>query len=89
MTKQFVAEPENNPKLGTTVKAEIGSTWPLDQSYLFYWECGREDFAKLLRDNLQKRMNHEIRKIREQAYAAGWKDAKAKRQKETWFSEVW
>lgn len=76
-------------KKGTSVMIEVQSKYPLNRSYLFYWECGREDFALLLRDNLQGKMNDALEKIRQDAYMKGWKDAKARAKKETWFSGWW
>ena len=68
---------------------EVESKYPLNQSYLFYWECGRDDFALLLRDNLHSKINGTLMEIRRKAYEEGWKDAKAKTKKETWFSGCW
>lgn len=79
----------NITREGTQVKVEIKSSYPLTKTYLFYWECGREDFAMLLRDNLQGSMNKALERLKTQAYNEGWKHAKAKTKKTTWFSGWW
>jgi hypothetical protein len=73
---------------GTQVKVEIdpginGSTM------LLYWQADKEMLAYLLRDKLQTELGDKLRAIREEAYEKGWKDAKAKRAKSTWFARWW
>jgi hypothetical protein len=74
---------------GTQVKIEVESQYPLTKTYLFYWECGREDFAIMLRDNLNSSMNKALERLKTENYNHGWKDAKAKVKKTTWFSGWW
>jgi hypothetical protein len=75
---------------GTTVRIEVTGKWPLSKSYYFYWECKDDDFASLLTENLRDKMHDEIRRIRQEEYNKGWKDAKSKKVvKETWFSSIW
>lgn len=48
------------------------------------WVCA------LLWQHLHGRMQDELRRIRQEAYTQGWKDAKAKKAgKETWFASDW
>jgi hypothetical protein len=54
-----------------------------------YWDCGKELHAELLRDHLHETLNGRLEVIRREAYEKGWKDAKAKRRKEDWFSRWW
>ena len=49
-------------------------------------KCEHEWIAKLLANNLQKSLESALEKIRREEYLKGWKDAKAKRKKEDWFS---
>jgi hypothetical protein len=50
------------------------------------YNAGAEWAARLLHADLRERLSQRMRQIRQEAYAQGWKDAKAKRRKETWFS---
>lgn len=61
----------------------------MNYEFSFNHECNHDHFAVLMRDAYNKHMNEELRKVREQAYNKGWKDAKAKVKKETWFSGRW
>lgn len=73
---------------GTKVRIEISSN-ALSKSFLFYHECGQDHFASLMDDSYQERMSQSLERIRREAYNQGWKDAKAKVKKESWFSGWW
>lgn len=45
--------------------------------------------AQLLLNQLDKHLRNNLEAIRKEAYEQGWKDAKAKRKKKTWFSSWW
>lgn len=45
--------------------------------------------AQLLRNALELNLSRKLEEIRKEAYEQGWKDAKAKRKKQTWFSGWW
>lgn len=74
---------------GTFVKVVVDSQWPISGQYSFQWDTGRNDFACLLSENLKNKMVRDIERMRRDAYNQGWKDAKAKAKKETWFSGWW
>jgi len=57
-----------------------------DRVYTFYWECGDENYAGLLADCIEREFDRRVMKARAEAYEQGYKDAKAKRAKRTWFS---
>lgn len=42
--------------------------------------------ASLLREALQEKFSDRVKTARRDAYAQGWRDAKAKRKRETWFA---
>ncbi len=52
----------------------------------FRYVRGNEFDAKLMADNLQKKLKSELEQVRKEAYEQGWSDAKGKRKKEDWFS---
>jgi DNA-binding NtrC family response regulator len=52
---------------------------------LLSWNCNSELLAELLVSHLRRRLGNKISEARQEAYAQGWKDAKAKRAKRTWF----
>jgi hypothetical protein len=45
--------------------------------------------AELLKRQFQKKLSDELEAIRREAYNQGWKDAKAKTKKQTWFTGWW
>jgi hypothetical protein len=75
-------------RFGSRVKITIESG-VLGNSFLFEHNCGEEHFASLMSTAYNEHMNRKIRAIREQEYNKGWKDAKAKAKKQTWFSGWW
>ncbi len=64
--------PHNRPYVNTlwVFKSEEGSPW----------------HAELVVRYLKNRLKECVKQIRRDAYEQGWKDARAKRVKETWFS---
>lgn len=50
------------------------------------FNVGTDWAASLLVWHLRRRLDAHIEATRKEAYAAGWKDAKAKTKKQTWFS---
>lgn len=55
-------------------------------NFTFTHSCGHDYLAGLMRDQYEKHMNSAIESIRRESYNKGWKDAKAKTKKQTWFS---
>ena len=79
----------NINKHGTTVKVSIETGLIASSSdVLLYWECGNDVFAELLTNQLRKKLADRIQAIRQEEYEQGWKDAKAKKRKRTWFASV-
>ena len=52
----------------------------------FLWNTEQPYLADVLCRYIRKLLQDRVRTIREQEYERGWKDAKSKRAKETWFS---
>jgi len=77
----------NVARIGTAVKIEFHSELPIDNNvFPFRFECGTEWAASLLASKLRQSLYEEIRAIRENEYQRGYRDGRAKRAKENWFS---
>jgi len=59
-----------------------------DAELWFYWNCNSELYAQLLTQQLNRHLDDRVQAIRKEEYEKGWKDAKAHRTKETWFSPL-
>lgn len=71
----------------TNVIAEIECNSTVAKRWLsFSWNTTSELVAQLFVDNLENHLSERLQMERRKAYLAGWKDAKAKRKRETWFS---
>ncbi len=71
---------------GTKVEVGIKAKIPLlGKLYEFEWECGREDFAELLAENLRSVIWGRLKKIEADAYNKGWRNAKGHRTKQREF----
>lgn len=55
----------------------------------FEWQCGGEYSAGLLYGAMREQLSEALETARREAYSQGWRDAKAKRAKERWFSGSW
>ncbi len=66
----------------TDLRHESGGT----SSYPFSFNCGDTAYADLLERYLKDRLSSEMKKARQEAYEKGWREAKAKVKKETWFN---
>lgn len=62
---------------------------PIGHSFDFEWSAGYEWAAKFLHRALSDALYSNLERIRRDAYEAGWKDAKGKKTKATWFSGMW
>lgn len=73
---------------GTKVKIVINAAVPHDTSRDFYcyWDAGSEWAAGLLVELFSNTFKKRGVASRQDAYNQGWADAKAKRQKATWFA---
>lgn len=59
-----------------------------DRVFSFYWNCEDEVYAGLLAYRFSREFERAVRTAREEAYNDGWKDAKAKRIRKTWWGGV-
>lgn len=72
---------------GTSLKLQVeAKTYIAKRWYSFSWQCTDEIYADLLVKNFQEHLSNRLQGIRRSAYEEGWKDAKAKKKKETWFA---
>lgn len=76
---------------GTKLRVEItGGNEVGGSMFGLTWEAGTEWAARLLVWHLGARLSDQLTAIRQEAYANGWKDAKAKKgAKRVWFSGWW
>jgi len=76
---------------GTKVRCTVCVSIPnLDaRCFFFEWETGAEYAAGLLSDKAEREMRSELESIRRKAYEQGYKDAKAKARKQTYFATGW
>jgi hypothetical protein len=78
---------QTNDSAVVTVKVQ--GQYPVGNwEYPFEFRAREKDYAMLLASNLREHLSRKIREAREEEYLAGWKDAKAKRAKRTWFKGV-
>ncbi len=66
-----------------TVKVHVNR---IGHSFKFDFNAGTEWSAKLLVQAMRDGAGACMEQIRRDAYLEGWRDAKAKRRKQTWFS---
>lgn len=64
--------------------ADAGSTTRIE----FEYNCNHVFMAELLRRHAWNELCNSIEAARREAYEQGWKDAKAHRSKQTWFSAL-
>lgn len=75
----------NLERSGSDVRVTAKS-WTAGTTFFLVYNAGCEWAARLLLSDLDQALCNRMEKIRREAYAQGWKDAKARRRKETWFS---
>lgn len=46
-------------------------------------------YAGFVAEAIERQFQDHMEDVRKKAYEAGWKDAKGKRKKQTWFSRCW
>lgn len=73
----------------TKVRVIVDTKYPIESRYVFSFDTGNADFAALLAENMNEKMRNDLEKIRRDTYEQGWKDAKAKKAKERYFSRMW
>lgn len=64
-------------KISTSVRNEVSAVA----------QCGDQLYAELLTQKIRSDFESMVEAIRREEYHRGWKDAKAKRRKEKWFSD--
>lgn len=75
---------------GCKVTISVMPAYPIHGwTFHFSYTAEQEWGAVMLTENLRDKQGTELRRIREEAYQRGWKDAKAHRTKEKWFQSVW
>ena len=75
---------------GNDVLVEVTAKAPVQRwVWTFKMTMENEAYARLLSTNFRENMQELLASTREEAYVQGWKDAKAKVTKETWFSSTW
>lgn len=73
---------------GTCLQINL-SEGPLGYVFTLYLECGTDWQASLLTSYYQTKFGTLVKDVREEEYARGWKDAKAKKgEKKKWFSSL-
>jgi len=70
---------------GKAVRIEIHPKIVNNEFVHLDYNCNDEWYAVLLLNHLEERMKIELTAIRKQSYFEGWRDAKAKRAKQTWW----
>ncbi len=66
----------NGPKVVVTLRG----AYPIDgSSFTVEWNTGSEWAAVLLTENLRNRFDDNVRRIKETAYNAGWKEGRSHR----------
>jgi len=76
-------------KDGEEVLVKVNTSSSINWHIKAKFNCNSELYAALLRQELHSHLNNTLERIRKQAYEQGWKDAKARTKKETWFSGWW
>jgi len=71
---------------GADIKITINSGVGL---FSFTHNCVHGYLSGLMRDQYERHMQEVLANIRKEAYNQGWKDAKAKTKKATWFRPWW
>ena len=56
-----------------------------DITFLFRWDAGDEHLASIAAAHIQAKLDAHSKKIRETSYQEGWRDAKGKKAKQTYF----
>lgn len=75
---------------GSLVTATLTGTYPVGGwTFTFNWNASNESYALLLANNLSGHLEESLRKIRQQAYHDGYRAAKAKAKRCSWFSGLW
>jgi hypothetical protein len=76
---------------GNEVTAAVTIDVPVLGPRIWKFVLGHPDptFAAFAQNAMAVQLRDALQNIRREAYEAGWKDAKARRRKATWFSRFW
>lgn len=91
LEREKVSEMIRFTREGTAVRVTISLAVPNYESRDFWFdrETNAGAYAGLLSAEFQKQMHDSLEKIRRESYREGWKDAKAKKSKRTYFRLGW
>jgi hypothetical protein len=74
---------------GKKLKVSISYKYPVSNwQTTFSIDESSELHSKLMAENLNNHLRETIEEIRRQEYEEGWKDAKSKKKKKIWFSQL-
>lgn len=73
-------------RVGTKLRVELETSYPLSNTYYFHHDTGEEDFAKLLQVHFLDKLNDTVVAIRKEEYERGYKDGRSKKTKTSWFT---
>ena len=85
MTTPILYVKRDGTKVILAINSKLNTSTPW---YHFEWNAVSENHAVLLQARLETVLEDEMRAIREEMYAAGYRDGRAKRAKRTWFSNL-
>ena len=71
------------------IKVEFRSGYAGEYTWIFTHDTGNPAYSGLAAETLCEQFNSHMRQVRSEAYEKGWRDAKARRAKCTWFSGGW
>jgi hypothetical protein len=77
-----VKREKNNVRIDVSLKIPGADTW----YWTFHLSQHTDAEAQLLVNAINNNLEKVLKEIRKEAYEMGFKDARAKRRKETWFS---
>jgi len=77
----------NIERNGTKVNVKLDAGY-LNTIYFFSYDCGNEQYAKLLNRHINKLFDDNVESIRREAYEIGYKHGKQHTAKLTWFSRL-
>lgn len=67
-------------KVQIEAKSSVQARW-----FVFTWHCSDEVYADLLVKSFEANLEEKLKKARKESYDQGWKNAKAKQKRETYF----
>lgn len=68
----------DNESVKLAIETELESCQPV---FNFHWECGDQEYAQLLVNQINKVLGKRLREMAKRNYERGWRDAKSKKRK--------